>query len=261
MKTDECRPYTALAEIYDQVMAHVDYVHWAAYLAQLISAHAPPNPSVLELGCGTGSLTLNLAPRLGGTYRATDSSPEMLYVARRKLEELPDVELELLDFKALGLSDVHSDLYDVVLLAHDGINYTRDMRELRRVLQGVARVLNPGGLFMFDQSTPANSINNLSYFNDRFVGDDFSYARTSSYDEHTRLHVTKFVIEKGGSVVIERHEQRAFTRRELLESAHSTHFDVAAMLAAFESETADDETERIQWVLRNAASIDNRADA
>jgi len=61
--------------------------------------------------------------------------------------------------------------------------------------------------------------------------------------------------------MIERHEQRAFTRMELLESARSAGFEVVEMLAAFESKPADDETERIQWVLRLPPSTDNRTEA
>jgi len=257
VKAEQRTPYSALAEIYDRVMSHVDHAEWAAYLAYLIGAHAPDKPSVLELGCGTGSLTLNLVPRLEGTYRASDSSPEMLSVARDKLSGLPDVGLELLDFRALD----HANRYDVVLLAYDGINYARNTEELRQILAGVVEVVRPGGLFMFDQSTPPNSINNLSYFDDEFVGDGISYSRTSSYDEQTRIHVTRFSIEKGESVMIERHEQRAFTRMELLESAHSAHFEVVKMLTAFESEPANDETERIQWILRSPSSTDNRTEA
>jgi len=252
VKTEFCAPYSALAEIYDQVMSHVDYAAWAGYLAYLIGTHAPVKPSILELGCGTGNLTVNLVPRLEGSYLASDRSPEMLTVARERLSVLPHVGLELLDFRDLN----HENQYDVVLLACDGINYARTTEELGCILAGVAKIVRPGGLFMFDQSTPANSINNLSYFDDEFVGDGISYSRTSSYDEQTRVHVTRFSIAKGESILIESHEQRAFTRMELLESARSARFKVVAMLAAFGPEPADDETERIQWVLRSPSSTD-----
>jgi SAM-dependent methyltransferase len=250
-------PYTALAEIYDRVMAHVDYPGWAAYLAKLIQSNAPAQFSVLELGCGTGSLTVHLASELTGSYLASDNAPAMLSAAKSKLVDNPRVEIDLLDFKSLP----NTRQYDVVLLAYDGINYARDVVELHQVLKEVAGVVQPDGLFLFDQSTPSNSINNLSYFDDKLNADDISYARTSTYNEQTQIHVTRFTISKGDSVVMECHEQRAFTRNEMLAAIGAAEFDVVSMLEAFEFEPADDETERIQRVQRNPAPTENRIHA
>lgn len=241
----ECRPYSALADVYDHAMAHVDYDRWVDYVTELIDRFAPPRPAVLELGCGTGNITVRLAPRLRASYLATDISPEMIGIARRKLNAHPAVAFQTMDFRTLK----GENRYDVVLLIYDGINYARNLEELEMTLSGTARILRPGGVFLFDQCTPANSINNLSYFDDRYTGDDFSYARTSSYDETERVHVTRFVVRKSGDVMVERHEQRAFTRKEMLKIAGAVGFEVAASLRAFEFEPAGDDTERIQWVM------------
>lgn len=253
----EQAPYTALADIYDQVMSHVDYETWADYLYKLIAEYAPRRPSVLELGCGTGELARRLAPALGGSYVASDYSPQMLAVAKKKLSGLPNVTLERLDFRQLSFRET----VDVVLLTYDGINYALDETALRETLSRVWNTLKPGGLFLFDESTPANSINNLSYFDDEFVGGDVSYSRSSSYDERTRIHETRFLIRKGKTVASETHQQRAFTRFEMSEAFRATDFEVICSLRAFEFEAADGATERIQWVLRRPLSTDKMGEA
>jgi ubiquinone/menaquinone biosynthesis C-methylase UbiE len=248
--SDTQQPYTALAEIYDHVMSHVDYDAWGQYVASLIDQYGPDDPDILELGCGTGNVTVRLAQDFGHSYTATDNSSAMLVGAHNKLAGYAGVKLKQQDFRAIS----GVDRYDVVLLVYDGINYARSLDELESTLNGVAAVLRPGGLFLFDQSTPANSINNLSYFDDRYDGEAFSYSRTSSYDPSTRLHTTSFAIEIEGKLVTERHEQRAFTRKEMLRSARLTGFEVLGSLSAFGFDPADDDTERIQWVLREPQS-------
>ena len=139
-------------------------------------------------------------------------------------------------------------------MTYDGINYLASLEEVENSLRGIYSILDPGGVFLFDQSTPANSINNLSYFDDDFTGDGFSYTRTSSYNEADQIHTTRFVIRKGDSLMTENHLQRAFTRMEMVEAVKLAGFSVIACLEAFEFESADDGTERIQWVLTRQKS-------
>ena len=253
----EHSPYTALAEIYDTVMAHVDYDGWAHYAADLIRQYGPSRSAILELGCGTGNLTIRLAATRNARYLATDASPAMLSVARQKLHPESNVELQTVDFTQIELEE----RFGIVILAYDGINYITSLADLTKTLEEVHGVMEPGGVFLFDQSTPTNSINNLSYFDDEFVGDDYSYARKSTFNEVDRIHVTRFVIQKGDSLMTERHEQRAFTRMEMSEAVLASGFTVEACLAAFEFEPAGDDTERIQWVLRKPGSDDNKGEA
>ena len=240
-------PYSILAEIYDEVMAHVDYDNWADYVEGLIERFGNPHGLILELGCGTGSLAQRLAERLRRPYVASDNSPAMLAVARKKLESLPSVRIKLVDFRHLP-AEVEPATFDIAILAYDGINYATTLKELRRVLEGTAEILNPGGIFLFDQTTPANSINNLPYFGDESEGDGYSYKRSSSYDRKSRMHTTTFVIRMEGHTVKEHHVQCAFTRSEMAEIIHQTGFDLLGSFEAFGFEPADDETERIQWV-------------
>src|SRR5690606_26528981 len=77
-------PYDALAAGYDVVMAHVDYAEWADHVLDLLDAHGAAPRSILELGCGTGSLAIELHERGPFRYLGTDRSAAMVRVARAK---------------------------------------------------------------------------------------------------------------------------------------------------------------------------------
>lgn len=248
----EAAPYTLLAEGYDAVMAHVDYPAWAAYVHALLVRHHPGTRDVLELGCGTGSLALALQPlgRDGGyAYRATDASEPMLRLARRKAHAAGvPVRFARADFRTLSPLGPA----DAVVLLYDGLNYLLEERDVARLFEGVARVLRPGGVFVVDQSTPANSLNHPDGFDDAGDAGAFTYLRTSRYDSATRLHTTRFRLDRRGAVGEETHVQRAYARGEVEPLARAAGFAVEAAYDGFSDDPADAATERIHWVLRIA---------
>src|SRR5690606_14300189 len=175
---------------YDVVMAHVDYAEWADYVLDLFEQHGVRPRSVLELGCGTGSLALELHERGPFRYPGTDRSEAMVRVARAKAElhGLDDLRFDLADFTDFAVDEA----FDAVLLLYDGLNYLLDEAEVAALFARVHDALRPGGLFVVDQSTPANSINNEALFADEGEAEDFSYVRRSHYDREARLHTTEF---------------------------------------------------------------------
>jgi SAM-dependent methyltransferase len=244
-------PYTVLAGGYDAVMAHVDYEAWAAYVHRLLRRHHPAARAVLELGCGTGSLALLLQPLGPYDYRATDTSEPMLRVARRKARAAAvPVRFARADFRALPARPPA----DAVLLLYDGLNYLLDERDLARLFEGVARVLRPGGVFVVDQSTPANSLNHPAGFDDAGDAGAFTYLRTSRYDPATRRHTTRFRIDTAETTYEETHVQRAYERAEVEPLARAAGFAVEAAYDGFSDDPAGAATERIHWVLRKPAA-------
>ncbi|MEO0857394.1 MAG: class I SAM-dependent methyltransferase [Bacteroidota bacterium] len=248
MQTD---PYSALAAGYDVVMAHVDYDDWAAYVEDLIQAHAPHAEAVLELGCGTGSLAFALQPY--GLYRflATDGASAMVRVAQAKRPLHPEahVRFRVADFAALDPIALGAP-FDVVLLLYDGLNYLLDEADVARLFADVARLLADDGVFVVDQSTPANSLNNADYFHDEGEADEFAYVRTSAYDAEARLHTNAFRLTVQGEVYEESHVQRAFTLAEMRALISASPLREVAAYDGFSVDPAAGETERIHWVLK-----------
>ena len=245
----ETPPYSALAAGYDAVMAHVDYVHWAAYAHERLQAHHPDPRSSLELGCGTGSLALALQPRGPYRYRATDASSEMIRIARGKAALAGvAIRFEVADFMDFQVDEP----VEAVMLLYDGLNYLLETDRVMALLRCAHAALKPGGVFLFDQSTPANSINNADYFEDEGRAANFTYRRRSQYDPASRLHTTTFDLSVGGEPFHERHVQRAYDLGEIRALVEATAFEERAAYDDFSTTPATDASERIHWVLRRA---------
>ena len=240
-------PYTALAAGYDLVMRHVEYELWAEYAHRLLRKHHQEVQSILELGCGTGSLALALQPLGDYDYIATDGSEEMIRVARRKAEteEVP-IRFGVADFSAFEVDEP----VDAVILLYDGMNYLLKAEQVASLLQHAYAALRSGGLFLFDQSTPANSLNNQNDFEDKGRAPNFSYVRHSRYDPDAHLHTTTFELTVRDATFREMHVQRAYTLSEVQAFVTASPFDKLAAYDGFSTAPATATSERIHWVLR-----------
>lgn len=244
-------PYTILAAGYDFVMSHVDYTYWAEFIHTLLMRHRPEARTILELGCGTGSLAMSLQPRGGYTYLATDISAEMINVGRHKAEEDgADVRFERVDF-----TDFEVDTpVDVILLLYDGLNYLLEKDPIRGLMRSAYGALAEDGMFIVDQSTPANSIRNESFFEHSDRVGIFSYHRRSRYDPETRLHRTTLDLSVENDEFREEHVQRAYELREIEELALEAGFQVEAAYDGFSTSPGTEDSERIHWILRRPRS-------
>lgn len=246
-------PYTILAAGYDFVMSHVDYHFWADYIYDILQRHQSDARSVLELGCGTGSLAMVLQPQGGYRYLATDISDAMLNVARQKAaEENADVRFDLADFTDFNVDQP----VDVILLLYDGLNYLLEKGDIRLLLNCVFDALAPGGVFVVDQSTPSNSINNEPYFEHSDSVGPFSYVRRSLYDSESRLHRTTLELRVDDEEFCEEHLQRAYETGEIEGLVLEAGFAIEAAYDSFSTEPINADTERIHWVLRRPPNDD-----
>jgi SAM-dependent methyltransferase len=254
------KPYTALAEGYEAVMAHVDYRRWAGYAHDRLQEHAPTallplGPRrLLELGCGTGALARQLQPRGPYRYLATDRSEAMLTVARReaRAQSLP------IRFRPVDFTRVAEDLpedeasFDAVLLLYDGLNYLLQEREVGQLMEGAAHVLRPGGLFLFDQSTLANSADGPAEFEyeGAFLQGEASvhYRRESRYDPARQLHETAFVLDGPEGRRTERHVQRAYDQDEIRAVLRASPFSEVATYDGLTTDPAGEESRRVHWM-------------
>jgi SAM-dependent methyltransferase len=243
-------PYSVLAECYDDVMAHVDYDEWAWFVQQLCDHHDHAPGNVLELGCGTG-IFASLFTLLDGvtSYRAVDASPDMIAVALKKNARV-DADFAVQSFAELKSDPPGSRGYDTVLLLYDGLNYLMESEAIDELLARVSTVLRPGGLFIFDQSTPANSLNNESFFEDSGFSGPIRFIRKSSYDPETAIHTTEFELAKNGVVYKEKHLQRCYSGPQIQVIIEPSPLKIEGGYSGFSLEPADTESERIHWVVR-----------
>ncbi len=142
-------PYTAFASCYDVLTGNVDYARRAAYFCSLLERLGHEPGLSLDLACGTGSFTLELAKRGVDVY-GVDTSAAMLSAAQQKAAEA-GYPLLFLRQKMQEL-----DLYgtvDTVFCTLDSLNHLVREADVRKTLERVSLFLNPGGYFLFDLNT------------------------------------------------------------------------------------------------------------
>lgn len=145
------RQYQALAEYYDELNGDIDYSSWCDFICEAFDKYGvKKNGIVLDLACGTGNMSLELAAR-GYEVIGIDLSCEMLGEAARKTREAGKNILYLeQDMCSLDLYGT----VDAAVCCLDGINYLADTANLRRCFSSVNKFMNDGGLFIFDVNTP-----------------------------------------------------------------------------------------------------------
>ena len=143
--------YDFLAGCYDQLTSDVGYSAWANYLEKHFSKSALPIRTVLDLACGTGSLTRELALR-GYEMIGADRSPEMLAQAAEKNRGVSPMQPMFL-CQSMEKLDLYGTI-DACVCCLDSVNYVTDPKKLARAFQRVHLFLMPGGLFLFDINTP-----------------------------------------------------------------------------------------------------------
>ncbi len=144
--------YEFLAGCYDELTGDVDYEGLADYLERRMAAAKLPVKTVLDLACGTGSLTCVLARR-GYEMIGVDLSEEMLAQAAEKARELEGAVPPLFLNQSMDKLDLYGTI-DACVCCLDSVNYVTRPRQLQRAFERVHLFLMPGGVFIFDCNTP-----------------------------------------------------------------------------------------------------------
>lgn len=238
--------YTDFASVYDTFMDETPYEEWAEFLHNLIKEYGISKPVrsgkteatvetndastasdkeeildseknlVLDLGCGTGTLT-ELLYRKGYDMIGVDFSQEMLNIAMNKKEKSGSDILYL-------CQDMHElDLYSTigtVISACDSVNYLLEDEEVIETFRLINNYLYPGGVFIFDFNTV--------YKYEQVIGDttiaenreDCSFIWDNFYHEEECINeydLTIFVKEENELFrkFTETHYQRGYTLDEM----------------------------------------------
>lgn len=128
-----------------------------------LSSHIREGDRVLDVGCGTGALTLRAAQR-GARVKGIDVNSQMLAIARKRVIE-GDVaqRIELCEMGVAELETEEAERYDAVT---SGLCFSElSGHELTYALKQIARVLKPGGfLLVADEVRPKNILRGVIHW-------------------------------------------------------------------------------------------------
>ena len=272
--------YTDFATVYDTFMDETPYEVWGTYVAELIDRYGVSKPLlkekavendsadiaedseeaiaqernlIVELGCGTGSFTLEMAKK-GYDIMGIDLSPEMLDIARNKAAN----EGFNLMFLEQDMSEL--DLYctaGTIVSVCDSVNYLTDPEDVITTFKLVNNFLFPKGIFIFDFNTVhkyRDVIGNATIAENR---DDCSFIWDNYYYEEDHINeydLSIFVMQDEKNNIFKRfqetHYQRGYTLEEMTSFVKEAGLEFITAIDADTHENVTSDSERIYIVAR-----------
>jgi SAM-dependent methyltransferase len=243
--------YSCFAGVYDMLTENVEYSKRADYFCSLLAENGINGGLLLDLACGTGSLSFEFEKR-GYSVIGVDLSPEMLSIAQnKKYDGNSDVLFLQQDMRAL-------DLYgsvDCCVCALDSLNHLTGEKDLFKAFKSVSEYTENGGIFIFDMNTEYKHKNILA--DNCFVydcGDVFCVWQNSLQSDGSTVDITLDFFEEDEDGMYERHtenfSEKAYpdkTVKELLEKAD---FTLVGEYKELTAETPDETTQRIVYIAR-----------
>lgn len=242
--------YQSFARVYDMFMDNVPYEEWCDYLEGLLKEYKVEDGLVLELGCGTGSMTELLAQR-GYDMIGVDNAEDMLEIAFEKKAEADSNSLYLL--QDMREFELYGTVRAVVSVC-DSMNYILEEEDLLEVFRLVNNYLDPGGVFIFDLNTvfKYEQVGESTIAENR---EDGSFIWENYYDEEEAINeydLTLFIPEENGLFrkYEETHYQRAYELDTIIQLLQEAGLEYITSYDAFTREPVAEDSERIYVIAR-----------
>ena len=242
------KAYGEFADLYDQLMYDIDYEKWFLYIEEIFKKNNKKPERILEMACGTGSLTKYFCE---SDYKVTcfDLSEEMLTVAYDKLSAYRNVKLLKQDMTELTLGD---NKFEAIIAACDSINYITEDEDLLKVFKNAYDHLEDEGIFIFDINSYYKLKNIIG--ENIFVEDteDIFYVWDNEFIEETDIcnfYLTFFVREDDHyNRFDEMHSERAYENKDVRDKLNLAGFKDVKMYDNFTFNRIKDDSERIFFV-------------
>ena len=237
--------YSSFANYYDSLTLNVNYPERTEYVLQLLKKLNHNAGLTLDLACGTGSLTIELAKRGIDVY-GIDGSSSMLSVAQQKAAE------EGLQILFLCQKMQNIDLYgtvDTVICMLDSINHLTSESDILKTFKRISLFLNPGGYFLFDMNTIYKHQKVLSSNTFVYDTEDVYCVWQNQYEENTnRVGITLDFFGREGNCYYRNTEhfyERAYDTELIISLLSKAGLQTVGAFADLSFEKPEDETERI----------------
>lgn len=241
--------YTGFAGVYDQFMEDVPYGQWRDIIVKELKKASIGDGLILDLGCGTGTLTRMLAES-GYDMIGVDGSEEMLMEAREKADGV-DILYLCQDMRAFELYGT----VRAVVSTCDTMNYLLTPEDFIQTVRLVNNYLDPGGLFIFDLNTLYKFQEIMGNTTIAESGEDASFIWDNFFDEETgrnEYDLTLFIGREDGLFErrIEVHEEQGYTLEEVRGFLVAGGMEFVRVFDADTGEAPTDTSEKVFFIAR-----------
>lgn len=243
--------YGDFAYYYDMLTENVDYESRCNYIYNLLAENGVSKGILLDLACGTGSLSMLLGEK-GYEVIGVDASEEMLSVAQEKKYE-SDADIIFLCQKMQEL-----DLFGTIngaVCTLDSINHVTDEKAVKEIFRRVSLFMEDKGIFIFDVNTPYKHKEILG--NNTFVYDmDEVYCVwQNETDENMLTTVSLDIFEKDEEEdtyykYSEQFQEKGYELSFFEELLRENKFELIGIYEEMTKEAAKPDTQRAVFVAR-----------
>ncbi|PLS15165.1 SAM-dependent methyltransferase [Bacillus sp. M6-12] len=244
--------YDRFAYVYDELMKEAPYDKWLSLLLSRMAAYQVRGNEILDLACGTGEFTIELA-RHGFSVKGVDLSADMLSVAQEKAIRhgfsIPFFQQNMAELQGLGESDC-------VTIFCDSLNYLQDESDIIETFFKVHQQLKENGLFMFDVHS-IHKMENIFKDNTFTLNEEEVAYIWNSYGGEKPFsveHELTFFVHDEVTGLYERfdevHYQRTYHVEVYEKWLKESGFEVLEVLSDLEEEPVHSNTERVLFVAR-----------
>lgn len=240
--------YSDFAKVYDIFMDETPYGEWCEFILSLLKKKGIEDGLLLDMGCGTGTLT-ELLEQAGYDMIAIDNSMDMLQIAMEKQrEKKKDSILYLL--QDMREFELYGTVRAIVSIC-DSLNYLLEKEELIKTFRLVNNYLDPEGIFLFDFNTVYKYKEVIGETVIAENREECSFIWENYYDDERHLNeydLTVFLKEGEEAFYRkfqETHYQRGYTLLEMKEALKAAGL---VFLDAFDGETYEQPHEKSERI-------------
>ena len=244
--------YGNFAYFYDNLTDNVDYEKRCAYIRDLLAENGIGEGILLDLACGTGTVSL-LMSDMGYDVIGVDASEDMLSVAQeKKMESGADVIFLCQRMEELDLFGT----INACVSTLDSINHVTDEETVKEIFRRVSLFMEDKGLFVFDVNTPYKHREILGDNTFVYDTDEVYCVWQNSTDDNLVTTVNLDIFEKDEDDeetyyrYSEEFSERAYDLENIKKWLESVKFEVVAVYEEMTKDNVKDDTQRAVFVAR-----------
>jgi len=238
--------YKRFSDFYDQLVFDIDYKKYSKNIIDILEHRNINSGHLLEIGCGTGNLTQELAKNEDFNILAFDYSAEMLNHAYSKLIEFENVNLVMQDMYKFNYDMFE---FDAVITLLDVINYITNKDRLEELFTNIYKSIKQGGMFIFDLNSRYKLLEVLGNNHYIYEKDDIFYTWENQLDNNMVYFNLNFFVKdsKNGHYerFVEEQVERYYSIEEIVDILEKIGFSEIEYFDEDGGEFEENKTQRI----------------